>query len=500
MKALARSPSKRYQTAAELGDAIQEYLDLPSSGAVPTQAKEIQQWITDGRAALAHKESLLEDAAILSDTIEMENSVLDLQDPAEKQMVAWEAQRSIQKVHEEIAASTAKAVHLFTQALGADPDNITARTALVDLLTNELETARLCGNVQRISFYKSLLSQHDRGHLSDMLEGRGSLHLDVQPATAEIHLSRMRIDGAVLRPEAYERLENPPIELNGLEEGIYALTLDAPGHATVKTTFSISPARCTRLRIRLVGHDLVPEGFVHIPAGTFLMGPRNQPSKLPTEQALPDCIIQRYPVTAGEYLAFVRALYTNDQDAAIKRLPRLSSPHQQLWPSHILERGQLTDIEGWNDELPIVGVSASDAITYARWLGERLGRRFRLPSEEEWEKAARGSEGRSFPWGNDWNPALCACPQSWPHEFPPKVTDFSDDRSTSQVHGLAGGVREWTGSRSIGRVERLVVKGGSFRSNSSEGRALWTRDVLVPKCSTLDLGFRLVAELSTQGV
>ena len=496
MKALARSPSKRYQTAAELGDAIQEYLDLPTSGAVPTQAKEIQRWIADGRAALAHKESLLEDAAILSDTIEMEKSALDLQDPAQKQSAAWAAQRSIATVHEEIATSTAKAIHLFTQALGAEPDNISARTALVDLLTNELETARLCGNLQQISFYKALLSEHDRGHLADMLEGRGSLHLDVQPSTAEIHLSRMRIDGAVLRPEAYDRLENPPIELNDLEEGIYALTLDAPGHATVKTTFAISPARCTRLRIRLVGHGLVPEGFVHIPAGTFLMGPKNQPSKVPTEQALPDCIIQRYPVTAAEYLTFLRQVSLNDPDAAAKRLPRLSSPRRQLWPTQILERGHVTDIEGWHDDLPIVGVSASDAIAYARWLGERIGRRFRLPSEEEWEKAARGSEGRVFPWGDDWNPALCACPESWPHEFPPKVTDFSDDRSTSQVHGLAGGVREWTGSRAIGRIERLIVKGGSFRSNSSDGRALWSRDVLVPKCSTMDLGFRLVAELN----
>ena len=50
----------------------------------------------------------MEDAAILSDTIEMEKSALDLQDPAEKKMAAWDAQRSIQTVHEEIAASTAK--------------------------------------------------------------------------------------------------------------------------------------------------------------------------------------------------------------------------------------------------------------------------------------------------------------------------------------------------------------------------------------------------------
>ena len=78
-----------------------------------------------------------------------------------------------------------------------------------------------------------------------------------------------------------------------------------------------------------------------------------------------------------------------------------------------------------------------------------------------------------------------------------KITDFKHDRSTSLVHGLAGGVREWTGSRAVGRLERLIVKGGSFRSGSSEGRPLWTRDSIGPKFSTMDLGFRLVAEINS---
>ena len=120
-------------------------------------------------------------------------------------------------------------------------------------------------------------------------------------------------------------------------------------------------------------------------------------------------------------------------------------------------------------------MSASDAIAYARWLGERIGRRFRLPSEEEWEKAARGSEGRVFPWGDDWNPALCACPESWPHEFPPKVTDFSDDRSR-QVHVAGGGEnglahRHWSYRATIVRRE--------FSLKLSDGRALWNGNVLV---------------------
>lgn len=495
--ALARSPTKRYQTAEALGDAIQGYLDKPSASAIPTQVKEIETWVKEGRTSLESKDSLLEDAAILSHTIEMELANTDLLDSAKTKMASRTAERALEKVNAHIARANAKAIHFFTQALGADPEHISARTGLVELLTSELESARFRGNPDRVAFYRSLLAQHDRGFLSDLLEGRGSLHLDVHPSTADIHLSKMDVNGTILLPDGFRKLENPPIEIAGLSDGIYALTLDSPGHSAVKTTFSIIPGKCTRLRIRLVRHDQVPEGFVHIPAGTFMMGPRNMLSRMPTEQALPDFLIQRYPVTAGEYLVFLRSVNKTDPETARKRLPRLSSMQHALWPDHILHGGAIEDQMGWSGDIPVVGISASDAIAYSRWLGEQIGHRLRLPSEEEWEKSARGSEGRSFPWGNHWNPALCGCPESWPHELPPKVTDFKHDRSTSLVHGLAGGVREWSGSRAAGKIERLIVKGGSFRSGSSEGRPLWTRDSVTPKFSTMDLGFRLVAEINS---
>ena len=51
---------------------------------------------------------------------------------------------------------------------------------------------------------------------------------------------------------------------------------------------------------------------------------------------------------------------------------------------------------------PVVLVSYQDALAYARWKGEQTGERYRLPTSEEWEKAARGEEGRYFPWGNNW--------------------------------------------------------------------------------------------------
>ena len=84
-KGACPKPTERYQTAEELGDAIQAYLDKPSASTMQTQAKEIEQWVKDGRLALAEKESLLEDAAILSHTIEMELANTDILDLSEHQ-------------------------------------------------------------------------------------------------------------------------------------------------------------------------------------------------------------------------------------------------------------------------------------------------------------------------------------------------------------------------------------------------------------------------------
>ena len=495
LKAMARSPTKRFQSAAELGDAIQAYLDQPVSAGHLAQRHEIKAWIEKGRLALDKKQSLLEDAAILAHTIETEQSELEINATAERKKDVRRAEKELRQVQEALSRTTAEAISVFSRALGADPDNAGARASLVELLINELENTRLCGLTAQSAFYAALLSEHDHGQLAELLEERGSLHLDVYPANAQVYLSRMTDFGGVLQPNDYEELSAPPIELKSLDAGIFALSMDAPGYAPVKTTFAITPARCTRLRIRLLAHGNVPEGFVHIPAGTFLMGPLQSTTTPPTEQALPDCLIQRFPVTAGDYLRFLRALAQDDQQQALRRLPRIYSPHQELWPQSIVLKGEVEEIPGWGEDLPIVGVSAGDAAAYGRWYGDMIGRRCRLPTEEEWEKAARGAEGRRFPWGDQWNPSLCASPESWAHELPPRVTDFSDDRSTSLVHGLAGGVREWTSSRWRGPTERLVVKGGSFRCNDVDGRPLWSRDVLIPKFSTLDLGFRLVTEV-----
>jgi formylglycine-generating enzyme len=118
--------------------------------------------------------------------------------------------------------------------------------------------------------------------------------------------------------------------------------------------------------------------LVAVPAGEFIMGSDDGPDdERPRRRVyLNGFRIYLTEVTVAQYRAFC---------AACGR----SMPDPPSW--------------GWKDDHPIVNVSADDAQAYAQWAGVAL------PTEAQWEKAARGPDGRNYPWGNEWNPDKCHC-------------------------------------------------------------------------------------------
>ena len=130
-----------------------------------------------------------------------------------------------------------------------------------------------------------------------------------------------------------------------------------------------------------------------------------------------------------------------------------------------------------------------DANAYAEWLSKKTGRKWRLPTELEWEKAARGDSGRIFPWGNNWDPTLLNSYDRGPFDTMP-VGKFSDGQSPYGMRDAAGQVFEWT-STPAGKG-RYIVKGGSWddkgcgvcRASARHSRLHSIRHILV--------GFRLI--------
>ncbi len=141
-------------------------------------------------------------------------------------------------------------------------------------------------------------------------------------------------------------------------------------------------------------------------------------------------------------------------------------------------------------------VSWHDAVVYCEWRSLRDGLEYRLPSEEEWEKAARGVDGRWYPWGWRFDPSLCNMRDSRKERpSPVVVVECPRDASVYGVRGLGGNIEDWTSTEDIEgtgdhrRVYR-VNRGGCWDRAASYCRAA-CRWQLEPANVFDDRGFRL---------
>ncbi len=239
---------------------------------------------------------------------------------------------------------------------------------------------------------------------------------------------------------------------------------------------------------RFSGPYLLPE-FVDIPAGEFLMGSEMHDNEKPVHRVPVEAFaIARYPVTNAQYAVFVQATGRE--------------------PPHHWEGGQM---QPHLANHPVVYVTWHDAVAYCRWLSQETGQEYRLPTEADWERAARGglpspSEGegvRVWPWGDEWDAEKCNSVEGGPGTTTP-VGIYPAGASPEGVLDVAGNVWEWCSSLykpypydpGDGRENaeaggRRVLRGGSFDDDLGRVRCayrLWFR----PLSRYVDLGFRVM--------
>ncbi len=214
-----------------------------------------------------------------------------------------------------------------------------------------------------------------------------------------------------------------------------------------------------------------PEGMVYVAGATFTMGrdDGDEYAKPARQVTVPGFFIDRTEVTNEEYQKFV--------DATGHRTP----PH---WSD-----GKYLPGEG---RLPVVNVSWKDAFDYARWA------RKRLPTESEWELAARGTDARIYTWGSQWNASFANTRDAGRGRLT-DVGSFPQGSSPSGAVDMIGNVWEWTASDLTKySVERevlqpgKVIRGGAF-DVPTEIATVTYRGVLQPEKTTYDkTGFRCV--------
>ena len=94
----------------------------------------------------------------------------------------------------------------------------------------------------------------------------------------------------------------------------------------------------------------------------------------------------------------------------------------------------------------MVFINWHDSVAFCRWLSEETGQVYRLPTEAEWEKAARGSDGRIYPWGNEWDKSRCNTSEGGPNDTT-SVGVYPEGASPYGVMGMVGNVWEWCATK-----------------------------------------------------
>ena len=196
----------------------------------------------------------------------------------------------------------------------------------------------------------------------------------------------------------------------------------------------------------------LPEEMVYVPAAQFKIGASNAP-----------CNHQEQKVTVRGYL--------------IDRLPVTNSQWREFRPNHRIPQGA--------ENHPIVSVDFIQATMYARWRGKRL------PTEVEWEAAARGVDGRQFPWGNQVEPKNANCIDNNLNGLA-FVDQHPGGISPCGAVDMVGNAREWVdtlGPIGKGQTPTQVVKGGAF-TDTCASLTCWNRVLLEPTTKAQVLGFR----------
>ena len=230
-----------------------------------------------------------------------------------------------------------------------------------------------------------------------------------------------------------------------------------------------------------------------VPSGSFTMG-SDSPEAAPNEKPLTKTNISAF--------YFARWQVTNSQ-------------YEAFDPSHRSKRAPWAD-----DNHPVVYVSALDAGRFCEWLSNREKRRYRLPTEAEWEYAARGSDNRIFPWGDqhgqpnlanlaDVNKNLPWADRTIDSGFAATspTGSFPHGASPFGMEDMAGNVWEWcldclnnypgkerTNPRSTSDSPKRIYRGGSWKSRLSSLRVS-ARSFNAPAFSANDVGFRVLCEV-----
>jgi serine/threonine protein kinase/formylglycine-generating enzyme required for sulfatase activity len=413
-------------------------------------------------------------------------------------------------------------------------------TLMVDADRSEVQ--RLLGDML---YERALLADlsHQRGQRDELLQRLALYDVNGErrarwaaPAQLVIQSEPKGTNVTLLRFDAGDRGQRRLVTLRDLgaasqfsmelEPGSYLLRFSAEGRAPVRYPVLLSRSEAHHVAVDLPPASAVPPGFIYVPPGRFLFGSTaDEEARRTFFNTVPlhpvetrGYLIARYETTYSEWLTYLRALPPEERTLRTPRgggltgvvdLKELAGDvyHLTLKPTikaYSAREGEMIRYDArdrraaqdWR-RFPVSGISLEDAQAYAAWLSS-TGRvpGARLCTEAEWERAARGADGREFPHGDQLDPDDANIDVTYnkqPLAFgPDEVGSHPTSVSPFGLEDTCGNVFEWTIS-SLAPNEH-VLRGGAYYYDNTTDRST-NRQVSEPSVRDPNIGIRLCATL-----
>ncbi len=465
-RAMARDPADRFSSALALASEVEAWLD---GARKREQALEICNKALGGVEEAA--QILVRAAALQAEGDALLEGV-ERWRPEEDKALAWgklDQAEALRRAAELRQLQVDQGLH---GALRVSPELPEAHAALVERYRQRhavAETERDPDAVARaqtlLQFHAEALSQSDdtRRACARYLRGDGALTLVTDPPGAEVMLCRYEQRNRRLVEVPIRSLGTTPLREVPLPMGSYLCVLKHADCDEVRYPIEIvrlghwhgiAPDETDPSPVWLPPKGTLGVDEVYAPAGWFRSG--GDPvavNAYPAQRLWCDgFVLHRFPITNRQYLTFLDDLVAQGREAlALEHAPRERAGAETEVGALICgfdgKRFSLRpDVDGdvWLPDGPILQVSQYGARAYLEWLGQRSNRPWRLPGELEWEKAARGVDGRWYPWGDNHDPSWCCMTESHRGQRLPAVVDsFPVDVSPCGARGMGGNAFDW---------------------------------------------------------
>ncbi len=468
-RAMNPDPQHRYGDAKSLAGDLARWRE----GAM--RREKALAILSEVRTLLPRVEPMFARAAELRDRAGRELAQLGPDASVADKEPLWAMQDEAALLARDALLQNVEAEQLLLNALAHAPDFDEAKALIAEMRFHRHRDAEKRRAWDEAARHEVVLRKHDTGAYRDYLEGRAPLSIATDPP-CRVRLHRFVTRARQLAPELVQDLGETPLLSVELPVGSYLLELLAPERPPIGYPIILRrrggwcgarPGEDFPFPIPLpLASDLTP-GDIFVAAGCAeIGGDEAAPGSLREDRVWVDgFVIREHPVTSAELATF------------------LADPAGAPFRRAVLRDG----LSVWRHDWPAVGASFEAACAYAAWFTQKTGLPWRLPSELEWEKAARGVDGRFYPWGDFTDASFChARTIEKSPRAPTSIHDYPTDRSPYGVRGLGGNVREW--------CEGRVVRGGSWRQSPEAARAA-ARTSLAGSQGYPDVGFRLVRSL-----